>query len=155
MGTGTPTVVSVLRDRVRRLEITVGIGFFAAGFGGVIAAPLVMLVMPWAEKHRSPWALAMAHASISRLWIYFVLPLLWLGVSRIARDLRPWTTAIGSALVGELLYVGLDAISGTLGAVVAHPSLWLPRLLTLVLGVYLSAKAIATSKPPGRSAAGA
>lgn len=96
-----PTVLSVLRDRVRRGQLIVGVGGFSAAFGAVLVSPVVAALVPWMQKGRSPILGLFIHIALSRFWVYAVLPALWLALSRWLRDLRPWRTAIGSALVGE------------------------------------------------------
>ena len=142
MAKSPPTVLSVLRARVGRAQLVGGIGVLAAVCGAVIASPFAVELMRWAQDSSHPWLVAIAHAVLSRLWVYLVLPLLWLGVSRIVTDLRPWPTAIVSALAGEAVYLALDWFGGTLAMLAHYPSVTIPRVLTLVLGMALSALAI-------------
>src|SRR5688572_2863128 len=125
------TVFSVLRERVRRGQLILGIGGLAATLGAVLAAPLVVALIPWAQKGRSPALMIVLHAIVSRLWIYAVLPALWWVVVRWIVGLRPWRTAIWSAVVGESFYLLLDWVGGSLGNLLRHPAVIAIRLLTL------------------------
>jgi hypothetical protein len=117
------------------------VSVLAATGGAIIAAPLVMALVPYFSAHRSNWLRVLVYTLVSRLWVMVVLPGLWLGVARLIRDIRPWRTAVASACVGELCYLMLDWLGGALGTL-ADPRVLLPRLFTLAAGVYLSARAI-------------
>jgi hypothetical protein len=130
-----------LRKALRRFELIVGLGLVAATAGAMVAAPLVMAIGPHLRTHRSMWPVMLVHTLLSRLWIYALLPLLCWGASRVVKNLRPWRTALGSALVGELCFLSLDWLAGALGTL-ADPRLLIPRLLTFGVGVYLGGRVI-------------
>ncbi|MBI3182478.1 MAG: hypothetical protein HYZ28_10065 [Myxococcales bacterium] len=137
-----------VRNRVRRLQLTVGLGFAAVVVGSIVSASLTGWLGPLVRQAGSAWLAIFAHALVSRLWVYGVLPGLCYASAR-AFDLRPWRTAIGSALTGEVFVVGVNLATGGMEEPFRN---WLDlslRLLSLAAGVVLGRWAVLK----GRSAA--
>jgi hypothetical protein len=147
MANPRPTLLKALRQRVLHLELSVGLGALAATLGAVVAAPIVVALMPWAlHSSHATWKLLLVHTLLSRLWIYAVLPVLWLFIARLFAGLRPWTAALLSGGAGEVGYLFLDYLGGTLASLIHQPRVWIPRVLTLALGLWLSRKAIGVAQ---------
>jgi hypothetical protein len=142
-----PTLLSVLRQRVVRLQLAVGIGGLAAVLGGLVAAPVVAALLPWAQTHRSSWKVTLVHTLLSRMWVYFILPVLWFLVARLSPRAGAWSNAVGSAVTGELLYLALDWLGGNLPQLIHSPVLWAPRLVTLTIGIVTTQRAISSARP--------
>lgn len=121
--------------RIWRLLLVVGMGFFAAVLGLVLGSYLVAPLRALLSQSGSLLLGVAAHTLVSRLWILALLPLCCLAAARVLQ-LRPWRTAVGAALTGELVVAG---VTGGIG-----PGGWelLLRGLTLAGGVGLSVIAI-------------
>ncbi|MFN0064071.1 MAG: hypothetical protein ACKVPX_16305 [Myxococcaceae bacterium] len=129
-----------LRAAIARFQLTVGLGFLSVVLGSLLAAKL----LPWAQRvssHR-PMAEILLYGGLSRIWVWGVLPLLALAVARWI-PVHPWMTALGAALTGEAFLVALDfGISG-LEPWAARPGFLVVRLLTLVIGIGITARGVA------------
>jgi hypothetical protein len=137
-----------LRERLRRLQLVVGMGFLAFVVGAVLSSALVIRLQPRLEALGSPWVAFGLTLLIKRLWVVAVLPVCCYGAARIL-ELRPWATALGAALTGEAFLLALRLVSTGLDGF-ADPGLDEGfQLATLVGGVALSRWAVVK----GRAAA--
>lgn len=129
-----------LRDRLRRIQFVIGLGFAALVLGAMIQAAIVVRVMERLEDSHVA-VMLLVHALVSRLWVYAVLPLICYGAARII-PLRPLSTALGAAVVGELFYVALDFVTGALSFNREFLIQAAIRIVTLAAGVAISVHAI-------------
>lgn len=140
--------LDVARARIRRVQLTLGLGFIAVALGSALSMSLLVRMGPRIASFGSvAFAIGVDYA-IRRLWILAVLPLLCYGVARVIA-IRPLPTAIGAALTGEFILVALDVLSGNFGGMLEDPLQLSARVLTAVIGVALSVFAVKS----GRAAA--
>jgi hypothetical protein len=139
-----PSVLAPVRERIRRFQFVVGLGFMSLIIGLCLITP--------ALNHRLgprledlPEALfplvAIISVCIMHLWALAVLPLLCYGAARII-DLKPLSTAVGGVLTGSFFIAvlqavsqGFEGLSDALGAVALHVSV-------LAAGVLISYRAV-------------
>ncbi len=140
-----PGLLDPLRARVRRLQLVVGMGFLAFVLGSIVSASLVMRLQVRMQGIESVVVGFFVHALVSRLWVYGVFPAMCYAAGRIF-DLRPWSTAIGGALTGELFLFGIEVVNRGLAGVHRH---WLEttlRACSLALGIALARWAIVQAR---------
>lgn len=134
-----------MRASVRRIQLTVGLGFIAMIVGSIVAAPLHIRMGPRLAAMGSEVMSFVVFAAVARLWILAALPLLCYAVARVI-DVRPVPTAVGAALTGEFIGLAIDALSGGIGALLDQPLFLAMRLVTAVIGVALSVFAIKSAR---------
>lgn len=134
-------VLEPIRDRVRRLQLIVGIGFVALILGSVTTAALSAKIVPRLDGLESGWARWVISLLIAGVWAYAVLPLLCYGAARIL-ELRPLSTAVGAGVTGELFSLGIFFVTGALGSDEEPLRLLVPRFGVLAVGIALSAWAV-------------
>jgi len=149
VSTPKKALLEPLRVRVRRLQFIVGLGLLALMMGSVLSGALAMRLtdrvgaLPF-ELLRFILALV-----LEKLWVLTVLPLLCYGAARVI-ELRPWSTALGAALTGQVFVVALELVrGGTEGW--GERGGWFTALewSVLAVGVVLSQRAVVR----GRAAA--
>lgn len=143
-----PGALDPLRERLRRLQLVVGMGFMAFVVGAVLSSALVIRLQPRLAALGSPLVVFGLTLLIKRLWVVAVLPVFCYGAARIL-ELRPWSTALGAALTGEAFLFALRLVSTGLDGL-ADPGLDEAFVVaTLAGGVVLSRWAVVK----GRAAA--
>ncbi|WP_257457967.1 hypothetical protein [Archangium lipolyticum] len=107
MSTPKKAVLEPLRVRLRRLQFTVGMGFLALVLGSMLSVALTLRLSERVQAlDFAPLQYAIA-LLVENLWVLAVLPLLCYGSARII-ELRPWPTALGTALTGQFFILALD-----------------------------------------------
>jgi hypothetical protein len=104
-----PTLLQTANVRVTRLVFVVGVGFIAQITGALLTVALSGRLRPLLERAPFGWAFPV-HVLLQSLWVLGVLPLLCYGAARVM-ELRPWRTAVGAALTGELFLLALSFLS--------------------------------------------
>lgn len=109
MSTPKKAVLEPLRVRVRRLQFIVGLGFLALVVGSVLSSALTLRLISRVDA-LSLTVLRFAIAlGLQNLWVLVVLPLLCYGAARVI-ELRPWSTALGAGVTGQLFLVALEFV---------------------------------------------
>ncbi|MHB8877966.1 MAG: hypothetical protein ACYC8T_30085, partial [Myxococcaceae bacterium] len=134
-----------VRVRVRRFQLVLGMGFLAFVIGAIISSALLMRVQPRVQALGSPALAFVVLMGVSRLWVWAVLPAICYGAARIL-DLRPWTTAIGAALTGELFLLAIEGVSSGLEGLARPWPVLALQVATLVGGVLLTRAAVAAAR---------
>jgi hypothetical protein len=136
-----PTTFQALSARLRRVQFVLGLGFAAAVAGALISAALFTRVRPVMESLGPGVGSLLIGTLVSRLWVLMILPVLGYGVARVL-ELKPWRTALGAAVTGEVFYLALDLVTAGFDGLLAQGPMLLLRALTLSLGVVLARRAI-------------
>src|SRR4051794_20654575 len=97
--------LDTLRTRVRRLQFTVGLGFLAMMIGNIVSTALMMR-MAMRFTIESELVGAAIGMIFQMSWVLAVLPVLAYAAARII-PLRPWPTAVGAALTGQLFVIAV------------------------------------------------
>jgi hypothetical protein len=104
-----PTVLETANVRLTRLIFVGGMGFIAQLTGALLTAALYRRVSPWLEG--APFVVTFpVGVAMQSLWVLGVLPLFCYGAARVL-ELRPWWTALGAAITGELFLLALSFLS--------------------------------------------
>lgn len=136
-----PALLDPLRVRIRRLQLIVGIGFLSLVVGSITTAALIAKIAPRIEGLESGWTQFAVWTLVKGVWAYAVLPLFCYGAARVV-DLKPWPTAIGAAITGELFMLAIFFVTGDLSTGESALRLLLPRIFLLATGIALSAFAV-------------
>lgn len=139
-----PGVLDPLRQRVRRLQLVVVIGFAAFVVGSILSVALLRAIGPVVAGAPAP-VVVLLHTALTRLWLLVILPLVWWALARII-PVRPWSTAIGSAASGEVFLLALDFVSGGVGAWFRGVLPLVLQVATLGLGIWLTGRTIALAR---------
>jgi hypothetical protein len=137
-----------LRVRIRRFQFIVGLGFIALVAGSVLSVSLTLRLSTRVQALPFGLLRLAVAVTLENLWVLAVLPLLCYGAARVM-ELRPWSTAGGSAVSGGLFVLALNYVQSGLDGV------WLGGLgsvlnvVAFALGVVVSARAVTL----GRAAA--
>lgn len=137
--------LDALRVRLRRFQLIVGVGFFAAVCGAVLSAGLNLRLNGKLPAIHSAWVVLLLDVAVSRLWVYAVLPAFCYGLARIF-SVGSWSTPIGAAATGELFYLALDWLMNSFAGLFTHPSVLIARVVTLALGIYLGHLAVRSAR---------
>lgn len=136
-----PALLDPLRVRIRRLQLIVGIGFLSLVVGSITTAALSAKIAPRIEGLESGWMRFALSMLVAGVWAYAVLPLFCYGAARVV-ELKPWPTAIGAAITGELFTLAIFFVTGALSTAESSLRVLLPRLFLLAAGITLSAFAV-------------
>ncbi|MCP3140694.1 hypothetical protein [Pyxidicoccus xibeiensis] len=135
------SVLEPLRVRVRRFQFIVGLGFLALVGGSVLSVSLAMRLSARVQTLPLGFMRVLMAVLLENLWVLGVLPLLCYGAARVM-ELKPWSTAAGSATSGAVFVLALNFVqSGADG-------LWLGGLMSVLnlaafaVGIVLSARAV-------------
>ena len=137
----TPSeAVQPLSVRLRRAQFVAGLGVGALVLGSLASAALTLRLSARAAELPSllRWVLLLG---VGRLWLLLFLPLLCYAAARVLA-LRPRSTAVGAALSGEAFLVAMDLARAGLSGLWSVLPLALVRVGTLLLGVWLSERAV-------------
>jgi hypothetical protein len=125
-----PGMLDPLRNRVRRAQLIVGVGFLAYVAGAILASSVVFRLNARVESPALGTVLA-------EMWLFTTLPGLFYVAARFI-ELRPWPSAAGAAATGEVFRFALDFVSTGWDwlerGVLAH----LLRLLVVAGGVFFT-----------------
>lgn len=126
-----PSVLTPVRERIRRFQFVVGLGFMALIIGLCLITPALnhRLGPRLEDLPESLFPLvAIVSVCVMHLWALAVLPLLCYGAARII-DLKPLSTAVGGVLTGsafiavlQLVSQGFEGLTEALWAVALHIS---------------------------------
>ncbi len=138
--TALSEAVQPLSVRLRRAQFIAGLGVGALVLGSLVSAGLTLRLGARAAELPSllRWGLLLG---VGRLWLLLFLPLLCYGAARVLA-LRPRSTAVGAALAGEAFLVAMDLTRAGLPGLWAGLPLAAVRVGTLLLGVWLSERAV-------------
>ena len=136
------TVLEPLRLRIRRLQFIGGLGFLSLMVGSVLSVSLSQRLALRVQALPFEWLRLLIELGIQKLWVLGVLPVLCYGAARVV-DLRPWPTAIGGMLSGQVFLLALEFVQNGIDGWVERG--WLFVALdwgVLGLGVWITQRAV-------------
>ena len=140
MSTKPPKILDSLRVRVRRFQLTMGLGFIALVIGSIFTGLFTNRLAGRAQE--LPYFLyVLLDVVLLNLWVLGVLPLICYGAARVL-ELRPMSTALGAAFTGKFFSLAVRTVSGGVESLWES---WLPLTLEAAAffsGVLLSYRAI-------------
>lgn len=140
MSTKPPKILDPLRVRVRRFQLTMGLGFISLVIGSVFTGSFTHRVVERAQD--LPYLLyALLAVVLSNLWVLGVLPLICYGAARVL-ELRAMSTALGAAFTGQFFVMAVQTASGGVEGLWGG---WVPFTMQVAAffgGVLLSYRAV-------------
>lgn len=140
------TVLEPLRLRIRRLQFTGGLGFLALVLGSMLSVALSQRLSTRIQALPLEGLRLVVGVTIQKLWVLGVLPVLCYGAARVV-ELRPWPTAIGGMLSGQVFLLALEFVQNGIDGWVERG--WLFAALewgVLGLGVWITQRAVARGR---------
>ncbi|MFL5319483.1 MAG: hypothetical protein ACJ790_07480 [Myxococcaceae bacterium] len=136
--------LDVLRNRVRRVQFTVGLGFLAIVIGTLVTSALKVRLLMRFSIDTQP-GIFLFTSVLPMLWVLAALPVLAYGAARII-PLKPVPTALGAAATGEVFLLAIILVTGGLEALTGDPFATATHFVLLAVGVLLTAWAVKSSR---------
>lgn len=144
-----PSLFALGEAKARGGVLVVGSGVMAFTLGG----RLVALLTDWIGPILSPTLAFVVGWGLDRLWLWLVLPLLGWVVGRLLH-MAPGRFALGAGLTGELFSILVQSAGSGLGMVFLDGLDVVARVVTLALGLWVTAMAGAIGRRAAQAAQG-
>nr|WP_246357190.1 hypothetical protein [Pyxidicoccus fallax] len=130
-----------MRVRIRRFQFVMGLGFLALIGGSIIGGSLRMRLSVRLSALPFEWLALVLDSALANFWLLGALPLICYGAARVV-EVRPWSTALGSAMTGSVFLLAISTVQSGLDGLWGVGLRPVLNVAAFVLGVVLSTRAV-------------